>query len=1643
MTPSFQPRRSLPAVLLLRAMLACAVLAFTLLAGLAPLPANASANADVLPPYSEVSGYPKYGCYDIAVGGNGMWGGATPYPITVDVPGPVVDAYFVWMGTEDFGAPDAPNQSDLLVNGSISMIGSRTHSVQPGAADEPWYMWRANVGPSGMNLVKQGVNHFTVSGWNLVPDTQHRRNGISLVVVYSTGACTKPNQVDLVDTFEFYWERFTGVTPVMTFTFPPMPVDRDVTVWLHHGGTDVLTTTLAAAAAPEAVIPSACRPMNLWAKTGTGAPPPNLVDYSATPPAPANGGKLVVTNPFVGSTCQSTTWTFPVTGLLGWVDAQGWTRDVGGYIAPQWSIVRVTYRVPANQTFLALQLESGKTGNPDVEQTGESGAWFAQAVIPIEDIKLRIAKTDGVDTAAPGDTLTYTLNYENYGASPSNDVKIVDTLPTGVTFVSASNSGAYNAAANTVTWSLGTLAPGAKGAVTVSVKLDPIYPAGTTVHTNTAVISTSSTGEQDLSDNTATDTTNVVAKAELAISKTGAPEPVEAGSELTYTIPYAVTGNAFSNNTTIVDTLPAGVTFVSASDGGVFANGKVTWSLGNVTPPKSGTLTVVVKVNSPAYNGTILNNSVTISNQAGDTATATAKNTVHAQAELSIAKIGAPEPVDAGSDLTYTIPYTIGGNAFSDNVMIVDTLPANVTFVSASNGGVFADGKVTWGLGNVTPVVTGTLTLVVNVNSPQFNGTPINNSVTITNAAGDTATATARNTVRADHELTISKADDPDPVVKGQQLAYTITWGVTGNEPAQGIVVTDAIPFGTMFVSATGGGVYDNATKTVTWNIGDKVPGDAGVLTLVVTVNADFPNDLDVENTAVITDATPGKEKRDIELTKVVQTPEGSIGDTVWLDSNQNGVQEPGEPGLASVGLILYSAGADGACGGGDDVAVANTVTDANGKYLFDDLAAGVYCVDVIDATVPAGLRLVAGTDPLLVTLAQDQDYLTADFGYASTAGVIGDRVWSDANGNGVQDPGEIGIGGVTLDLMSAGADGQCGTADDAKLASTTTATDGSYLFTGLAAGQYCVVVTDTAGKLTGLTQTKAPTQPITLASAQIFLDADFGYRGATLCGEVGDLVFYDANRNGVFEPGTQDRGINGVTLSLYNADEEALVATTTTDANGAYLFSGLYSGRYWIEVTDVNGRLFGYTLSPGLPNTNNNGQVWPFDVTIDGCTSIRYADFGYADGHLLVIAKTNNLPSGQPVEAGAELIWTMGYSVNGRGTAPNVVITDQLPMQVDFLSASNGGTYDAATRTVTWHLGNLEPGASGTVTLTVRVHKPLDNNSYIFNTAIITDDARLRDQASDIVRVHAAPILNVTKTNEPTGEVEPGDTITYKVCATNTGNGTALNAKMTDVIPVNTTYVPGSATGDATFNEATMTLTWTRPVLGLDQPWCGTFQVKVNMIITGLTGQANVALSFSEWNALSIDNTVILTADGQAPKTASVSNPLNATVDPIIFKTANKTQVHQGDPVVFTVSVRNEGNATATNVVVTDLVPTRLDAVTVAASKGTVVYDPVTRLVTLTIGQLSPNEVVTLTISGKAAYVQASETPYELNNEAVVSFTEGAPRTSNRVTVTVVYFLPGEIPEPGTWLMLGTGLAGLAGYARARVQSRRRKQQR
>ena len=143
-----------------------------------------------------------------------------------------------------------------------------------------------------------------------------------------------------------------------------------------------------------------------------------------------------------------------------------------------------------------------------------------------------------------------------------------------------------------------------------------------------------------------------------------------------------------------------------------------------------------------------------------------------------------------------------------------------------------------------------------------------------------------------------------------------------------------------------------------------------------------------------------------------------SVGDRVWLDNNGNGVQDAGEAGINGVTVQLLDA---------DSNVVATTTTSGDGNYTFGNLIAGTYTVRVVTSTLPAGLAPTYDLDGVgtaniaTFTLAAGQTRTDVDFGYRGTASV-GDRVWIDTNGDGVQDAGEAGINGVTVQLLDSAA---------------------------------------------------------------------------------------------------------------------------------------------------------------------------------------------------------------------------------------------------------------------------------------------------------------------------------------------------------------------------------------------------------------------------------------------------------------------------------------------------------------------------------------------------------------------------------------------------------------------------------------------
>ncbi|SFD14779.1 SdrD B-like domain-containing protein [Massilia yuzhufengensis] len=332
-----------------------------------------------------------------------------------------------------------------------------------------------------------------------------------------------------------------------------------------------------------------------------------------------------------------------------------------------------------------------------------------------------------------------------------------------------------------------------------------------------------------------------------------------------------------------------------------------------------------------------------------------------------------------------------------------------------------------------------------------------------------------------------------------------------------------------------------------------------------------------------------------------VYTP-ASLGDRVWLDANANGQQDDGETGVAGVKVSLHGGGLDGQLSTTGDNTLVTTTTDASGKYKFDGLAPGVeYQVEFDKPAGSVFTGLDIGNDnsdsdagaqgrSQVVTLASGENNTSIDAGVYVKAS-LGDRLWLDANGNGMQDSGETGVAGVKVTLVGGGLDGQVATTGDNTLATTTTDADGNYTFADLTPGEYQVQFDKPDGAVfTGKDKggddgrdsdvnAGGQSQVVKLASGENNMTVDAGiYLPASL----GDRLWLDADGNGRQDAG--ETGIAGATVTLIGGGADGLLSTTadntktttTTGADGIYGFAGLAAGvQYQVQFTAPSGHVF------------------------------------------------------------------------------------------------------------------------------------------------------------------------------------------------------------------------------------------------------------------------------------------------------------------------------------------------------------------------------------------------------------------------------------------------------------------------------------
>ncbi|MEI6158382.1 MAG: SdrD B-like domain-containing protein, partial [Roseococcus sp.] len=334
------------------------------------------------------------------------------------------------------------------------------------------------------------------------------------------------------------------------------------------------------------------------------------------------------------------------------------------------------------------------------------------------------------------------------------------------------------------------------------------------------------------------------------------------------------------------------------------------------------------------------------------------------------------------------------------------------------------------------------------------------------------------------------------------------------------------------------------------------------------------------------------------------------LGGTLFEDVNGDGLQGgPGEGGISGrvVELLDSSGNATG----------RTAVTDGSGNYLFDNLAPGTYAVRFVPNPATPFTKANIGPDNGLdsdanvttgktetVTLASGGDDRSLDAGVYRPAS-IGDKVFEDVNGNGQQDPGELGIAGATVRLLNADGTPVAG------VGTITTDGTGSYSFSQLAPGDYRVEIIKAGyvptSKDSGADGSDSDiasngrTDVVNLISGETDNTVDGGlYRLATL----GDRVWLDANNNGQQDPA--ELGVSGITVRLLRADGTPTGQTTTTNASGIYSFTNLAPGDYRVEFVAPANRAFG-KQDLGLDASDS-------DVNSAGRTGIISLDSGETD---------------------------------------------------------------------------------------------------------------------------------------------------------------------------------------------------------------------------------------------------------------------------------------------------------------------------------------------------------------------------------------------------------------------------------------------
>ena len=1058
-----------------------------------------------------------------------------------------------------------------------------------------------------------------------------------------------------------------------------------------------------------------------------------------------------------------------------------------------------------------------------------------------------IIPTKDVNNTAPnfGDKVEYTITLSNNGVVDAKQVVVVDTLDEGLTFVSASDNGVWNPFKRTVTWTV-DLAKGESKVFTVIA----------TVSAYGNIPNTVSVGDKSSSVN--------IAVPEIIPGKTVDVENPNFGDTVTYTVVVTNNGVVDAKQVVVRDILDKGLKFVKATGEYTFDEDSrtVTWI---IDLAKGESQTFYVTAVAEAYG--VLTNDVTVGDK-----TASADVVVPEINPDKTANITNP---NFGDKVDYTVTVTNDGIGDANNVVIVDRLGEGLTFVSASDNGVWDPVKrtVTWivdlakgesrtfyvnaivsGYGNVTnSLVVGNKTTGVNVTVPE---------------------------IIPDKTANISNPNF------GDNVNYTVTVTNDGIGDAKDVVVRDVLGEGLKFVSATGNYSFDEATHTVTWIV-DLAKGESKVFSVIATVSG-YGN---VTNSLVVGNKTASV---NVTVPEIIPDKTANITNPNFGD-NVNYTVTVTNDGIGDAKDVVVR----------DVLGEGLKFVSATGEYTWDedsrtvtwivDLAKGESRTFYVNATVVGygnvTNSLIVGNKTISVNVTVPEIIPDKTVGIENPN--FGDNVTYTVTvtNDGIGDAKDV----VVRDILGEGLTFVDATGNYTFDEATRTVTWIVDLAKGESRTFYVNAIVSGYGNVTNSLVVGNKTAGVNVTVPEIIPDKTVNISNPNF----GDNVNYTVTV-------TNDGIGDAKDVVVRDVLGEGLKFVSAT---GNYTFDEVTRTVTWIvDLAKGESKVFSViAIVSGYGNVTNSlvvgNKTTGVNVTVPEIIPDKTVD--------------NEIPN-----FGDNVTYTVTVTNDGIGDANNVVITDVLDKGLKFLNATGNFTYDEKTGTITW-IVDLDKGETKTFNVNVTVL----GYGVLPNTVAVGNKTAVRN-------ITVPEIITVKEVNS--SDIHIGDEITYTITVSNSGKINATNVVIRDILPEGLKFI--NASNGGVYGPVTGIITWI-------------LNITANSTVD-LTVDVCVNKSGNITNTVNVGN-----------KTSNCTIESGDIVDLEIHIVADKSEIYVGDNIVYTVTVINNGPSDAINTIANILIPNALSIFSYDATKGT--FDITSG--NWSIGNLTNGEKVVLTFVAKA----------------------------------------------------------------------------